>query len=386
MNKTVLMLLNNEFIADNRVEREISALINNGYTIELICWDREKKQLQNEIREGRKLIITRIGPHAKRGKGSLYLLYKYLLLNLGLIKVSLHKKFDIIHCHNIATILAGRIIKLIRKKPLIYDAHEVLGLLNQRLFNGADKIIHNVERILAKIADIVFVPTPGVISLFKQRGYKNNIICIENFPTKEYFKDITRIRVSKDKIVVGYIGTIGELKNINIIIDIIDNFNKEGKKIKLLIAGPISSNYDNEFFNLLKDKEYICEYLGVIPAKEVQNIYQKIDISINIPGPVVGYIYGYPSKLFEAMAAGIPTIHSDIGETKSLIDEIDCGVIIEDYSIESIIKAFIILLEDKEKRKQMSLNGRQAFLNKYNWEKVSEKLIDNYHNLNLYES
>ena len=150
----------------------------------------------------------------------------------------------------------------------------------------------------------------------------------------------------------------------------------------MILAGPISSNYDNVFYKLTKGKEDICEYLGVIPAKEVSNVYKKIDISINIPGHIDGYIYGYPSKLFEAMAAGIPIIHSDIGETKSIIDEVGCGVIIEDYSTEYIIKAFNILLEDKEQWKQMGINGRHAFLNKFNWGKVSEKLTIYYNKLN----
>lgn len=380
------MLLDNAFISDNRVEREILTLVGSGYKVELICWDRDKKFDKTETKYDVKLRITRIGPFAKRGKGVLYLLFKYLLLNIGLIRIGIRKEFDVIHSHNVGTILAGRIIKFIKKKPLIYDAHEVLGLLNQRLFTGADKIIHNAERILAKTANVVVVPTPGMISLFKKRGYVNELLCLENFPSKSDFTNQKRYINRQNGIIVGRIGTINKVINTELMTKAIKRLREQDYDLRLIFAGPIASNYDREFLNIISDNSDFVEYWGVIDSKGVPNVYKKIDISFNIPGAIEDYLYGYPSKLFEAMATGIPTVHSNIGESKSIIDKARCGLIIKDYSCESIINAFKSLLNDKEMIAIMGMNGYQAFLQEFNWGKVSKKLLDKYYVLLQNES
>ncbi|MCK4395670.1 MAG: glycosyltransferase [Candidatus Marinimicrobia bacterium] len=386
MDKIILMLLDNAFISDNRVEREILTLVGSGYKVELICWDRDKKFDKTETKYDVKLRITRIGPFAKRGKGVLYLLFKYLLLNIGLIRIGIRKEFDVIHSHNVGTILAGRIIKFIKKKPLIYDAHEVLGLLNQRLFTGADKIIHNAERILAKTANVVVVPTPGMISLFKKRGYVNELLCLENFPSKSDFTNQKRYINRQNGIIVGRIGTINKVINTELMTKAIKRLREQDYDLRLIFAGPIASNYDREFLNIISDNSDFVEYWGVIDSKGVPNVYKKIDISFNIPGAIEDYLYGYPSKLFEAMATGIPTVHSNIGESKSIIDKARCGLIIKDYSCESIINAFKSLLNDKEMIAIMGMNGYQAFLQEFNWGKVSKKLLDKYYVLLQNES
>jgi len=380
------MLLDNSFISDNRVEREISTLVDNGYKVELICWDRDKKFDKTETKCDVKLKITRIGPFARRGKGVLYLFLKYLLLNIGLIRIGIQKEFDIIHSHNIGTILAGRIIKFIKRKPLIYDAHEILGLLNKRLFKGASKIIHNAERIFAKTADAVVVPTPGMISLFKKRGYENELLCLENFPSKSDFTNQKKYINRQNEIIVGRIGTINKVINAELMVKVIEKLREEVYDLKLIFAGPIASNYDREFLKIISDNSDFVQYWGIIDSKEVPNVYKKIDIGFNIPGPIEDYLYGYPSKLFEAMATGIPTVHSDIGESKSIIDKARCGLIIKDYSCESIINAFKSFLNDKKMIAIIGMNGYQAFLQEFNWEKVSKKLLDKYYVLLQNES
>ena len=42
MSKSVLMLLENPFISDGGIKREISTIIKAGYNVVLVCWDRER--------------------------------------------------------------------------------------------------------------------------------------------------------------------------------------------------------------------------------------------------------------------------------------------------------------------------------------------------------
>ena len=46
MNAKILMLLSNAFDPDPRVHQEAVSLAQNGYDVQLLCWDREGKSAQ----------------------------------------------------------------------------------------------------------------------------------------------------------------------------------------------------------------------------------------------------------------------------------------------------------------------------------------------------
>jgi len=88
------------------------------------------------------------------------------------------------------------------------------------------------------------------------------------------------------------------------------------------------------------------------------------------------YVMG--NKLFEAMMFGIPIITN---VAKEIVNETDCGVIVDYDDIEQIKEAIILLRDNPELRKRLGTNGRKAFLEKYNWNVMEQKLYRVYDNL-----
>jgi len=84
-----------------------------------------------------------------------------------------------------------------------------------------------------------------------------------------------------------------------------------------------------------------------------------------------------PSKHFEAMMCGIPIITNASAE---LVKDVGCGIIV-DYDDVEQIRAAITSLRNTELRTKLGNNGRIAFLEKYNWTKMEEKLYEVYENL-----
>jgi glycosyltransferase involved in cell wall biosynthesis len=82
------------------------------------------------------------------------------------------------------------------------------------------------------------------------------------------------------------------------------------------------------------------------------------------------YVMG--NKLFEAMMFGVPVITN---VATQIVNETDCGIIV-DYDNPEQIKEAIITLRDKpELCKRLGTNGRKAFLEKYNWNLMEHKLF-----------
>jgi glycosyltransferase involved in cell wall biosynthesis len=77
------------------------------------------------------------------------------------------------------------------------------------------------------------------------------------------------------------------------------------------------------------------------------------------------------------MMCGVPLITN---MEVSLVNEIDCGITVQ-YNTEQVRDAIIKLRDDSELRKRLGKNGRKAFVEKYNWDKMEEKLYQIYSNL-----
>ena len=75
---------------------------------------------------------------------------------------------------------------------------------------------------------------------------------------------------------------------------------------------------------------------------------------------------------------GIPIITN---ASADLIKEVDCGIIVSYDDVDEIRKAIITLRDDAALRRRLGLNGRKAYLQKYNWSKMEEELFKLYETL-----
>lgn len=89
--------------------------------------------------------------------------------------------------------------------------------------------------------------------------------------------------------------------------------------------------------------------------------------------PLVKNIYGaVPSKIYEAMAAGLPILYSGSGEGANIVKQTKSGLVSDpkDYNV---LKTNIDELRDSvELRKEMSHNGKEAARSKFNREIIVE--------------
>ncbi|WP_158859870.1 glycosyltransferase [Lunatibacter salilacus] len=87
------------------------------------------------------------------------------------------------------------------------------------------------------------------------------------------------------------------------------------------------------------------------------------------------------TKFFEYMTYGLPIICSDFPVWKALVEENQCGIAVDPDNFAEIEKAITTLYEDQTVYEQMCKNGRNAVLNKYNWEVQESKLLQVYSRL-----
>jgi glycosyltransferase involved in cell wall biosynthesis len=150
---------------------------------------------------------------------------------------------------------------------------------------------------------------------------------------------------------------------------------KEMADVQLVTAGPV---FDKEIFLRMQEVSNIT-YVGLLKPKDAISLEFSADAMIALYNTdIVWNRITLPNKIFEAMMCGIPIITNVATE---IVNETQCGIIVDYNNIDQIKSAIIRLRENQALRGELGSNGRKAFLRRYNWGIMEQELFRIYDNL-----
>jgi glycosyltransferase involved in cell wall biosynthesis len=190
---------------------------------------------------------------------------------------------------------------------------------------------------------------------------------------------IIKINFGPKKWNIIYVGGITKIRGIFEVIEAIRILNKEEHyNVLLKLIGPFYPiHLLNEVINFAREYEIMnnIEIYGEIPHDKVFNFLSNSQIGIAILHPDPNYIDSIPTKLFEYMIVGLPVIASNFPLWKEIVEGNNCGICVNPLDPKEIANAIKYLIDHPDEARAMGENGRRSVLEKYNWEKESEKLI-----------
>jgi glycosyltransferase involved in cell wall biosynthesis len=301
-------------------------------------------------------------------------------LNFNKLALSKAKELqaEIYHLHDPELLRIALKLKKIGAK-VIYDSHEDLPrqILNKTYIpkiirNTVSKIVENYENKISKKLNGIITATPHI----RERFLKINktTIDINNFPIIDEIEFNSNWENRTNSI--AYIGGIFKTRGIIESLDAIEN-----TKIKLILGG---------FFSP-PELEAECkshpawsnvDYRGYLNRQQVNQALSEVKAGMVILEATPSYIVSLPVKMFEYMAAGLPVVASDFPLWKSIIEENNCGICVDQTNHEEIRNKLLALISNDDKLIEMGKNGRKAVELTYNWEVEEKKLVEFYKNLN----
>lgn len=311
------------------------------------------------------------------------------------LKAGLKQDCDVYHCHEPSSLFVSAVLKILKRKKLIYDAHEHYPSLiaENTLFPDFIRplvrfLAEIEERLLVRFADIVI--TVDKILAAKYREYHDNVVKLSNYPKLTLFgenrwSDDLESRYGKSKVLL-YAGGLtkdrGTLESIQALQEIIKN----APEAKLAFLGEFmggSGEYKEEVHAYIKktNLERYVDFLGYVPHEKVVEYMNIAKVGTVFHQPLPRYISGVSIKLFEYMACGLPVVASNFPGLRKVVKEANCGILVDPTNIDEIAKAITYLLEHSEEAKRMGENGRRAVEEKYNWERMEVKLLEVYEGL-----
>ncbi|GGH01652.1 glycosyltransferase WbpH [Polaribacter pacificus] len=346
--------------------KECSALAEiENYSVYLIVADEKEDEIVNRVK------ILSVG----KKKGRL----KRLVFSPRVVyKKALEIDANIYHIHDPELIPAG--LKLKKKgKFVVFDAHEdfpkqLLGkpYLNKYIAKILALLIRLYEKRVFKKFDFIIAATPYIRN--KVLKINKNCVDVNNYPIVEEFSGTSVWEDKKDQ--VCYTGGLTEARGIWEMVESLSYLNTT----KLALAGRF---FELEFEKKVKTNKSWDKVneLGYLNRKEVALVYKNSKAGLVTLHPLINYLDSLPVKMFEYMAAGIPVIASDIKLWKSIIEENECGVCVNPIDTKSIADAIDYVIKNPNESERMGKNGRQAVLEKFNWNIEKKKLINLYNNI-----
>lgn len=128
----------------------------------------------------------------------------------------------------------------------------------------------------------------------------------------------------------------------------------------------------------MMDGGLMVEYIGYVSRKEINRLYGRSRVGIVLYQPAGNHYESQPIKIFEYMAAGLPVVASDFPLWREIVEENCCGVCVSPVLASEVANALKTLLSHPEKAQRMGRNGRDAVVEKYNWDEEEPKLLELY--------
>ena len=295
---------------------------------------------------------------------------------------------QIVHTHASKAGAIGRYAAHKEKVPVI--VHTFHGHVFHSYFGRIKTYIYkSVERYMAKKSD-------AIIAISKTQAKE----LVEDHKITTYDKikiiplgfDLDRFNIGKEEkrnvfrsdyklkdndIAIGLIGRFAPIKNHHGFVDsmVIAAQQTEKNIVVFFIGdGELRNELELKIESIQNIRNLRFEFTSWI--KDVDRVLPGLDIVA-----LSSFNEGTPVSLIEAQAAGVPVVSTDVGGVRDIVADGKTGIITGQFETKTYATALLDLIENEEKRKQMSLAGWNSVESKFHYKRLCSDMEALYNEL-----
>ena len=372
---------------DTRVWQEATTLVENGYTVSVICPKGKGYEKEEEVLAG-----VHVYRHDLKTEGSGFVGYVKEYGSALYHEIRLAKKiykeigFDVIHgCNPPDDIYM--VARHFRKYGVryVFDHHDICPELFEAKFGKKGLLYKSqlwLERQTYKHAAFAFVTNESYKKIAIERGGMN--------PAKVYVlrsgPKLERLRIQEPKpdlkkgrkYMVGYLGVIGKQEGIPYLLEAARYIRNELHRDDICygIVGGGTSLEELKTLSVSMGIDDIVTFTGRAPDDVMLDYLNTADICVNPDEYNPMNDKSTMNKVLEYMALGKPIVQFDLTEGKYSAKE--ASVYANPNDAVDMGKKIVELLDNPQKRQEMSTYGRKRIVEELSWEHTSKALLAGY--------
>jgi len=274
------------------------------------------------------------------------------------------KEYDVIHFHNDVD-LSFPVFSYFSRKPKIFHCH-CLDTTYYDCYNWNFIARH----LFINTADIYIVLSNFLRKMLIKLGIPESKITV--IPNGIDIKKFRLENVKREENTLLFVGRITQKKGLLVLLDSLKYLKT---KVKLVIVGSISHDYQYSYDVLdlakkINDENFhTINYLGVLKLEELIKWYQKASILV-----LPSISESFPMVVLEALACGTPIIASDVGAVAEVVKNNENGMLVSPNNSVELAKSIQYLLNNADVRRRFSENGRRTIEKQFSIDVVARKL------------
>ncbi len=369
---------------DPRVLREATALAEAGYTVSIVDIEEKENHQSEEYIRGvhlKHVMVSRSFFSTRFDKSTFVrvaTLFVRTMLRL------LQDPADIYHGHEVSGLLPCYIAAFLRRKPVIFDAHEMplferplseLGLSRRWLRKLLGVLL---AYIVPRCAGVITVSPPIVDELRSRYGVAE-VTLIRNVPEYRAVAKSDRLRqhlgLKPDVRIALYQGYLQPNRGLDRLIRAAAFLDPDSV---IVIMGKNRKTTQAQLEELIASEGVAdrVKILPPVPYAELLDWTASADIGLNVASPdySLNVRYFLPNKFFEYLMAGLPVLTSPLEAIVDIMNTYDVGQVLPSLAPEDIGEAINKMLADPADLVHKRDNALEATKKEFYWEKESSRL------------
>jgi glycosyltransferase involved in cell wall biosynthesis len=219
--------------------------------------------------------------------------------------------------------------------------------------------------------------TPAVARSFRHR----KTIVVRNYPRIE---DLVNGKPStpfeRRPMTALYLGSITALRGVEQIVTAMADPEMLAEA-RLLLVGDFEDDALRERVAALPGWARV-DAIGHLPRARIPAITGNVRMGLLLFQPAPNHTEAMPTKLFEYMATGLPTVvSSTLSTCRDVVEEHRCGLLVDPTNSHEIAAAMRWLFLHPQEASAMGERGRHAVRGRYEWESEARNLVGLYQEL-----
>lgn len=371
MKKRVVFSVTNDLNYDQRMIRICGCLSESNYQVTLVGVKRSwSKPLNHQSFKQKRFSML-----FKAGK------LFFLEYNLRLFIYLLFRRFNIYSAVDLDSAIPQRMVSWLKRKPFVFDAHELYTELPEVLGRGyVGPFWNRVEKNIIPKAKLRITVTEGIAKYYEKK-YKTDFLVVRNvpvsIPTTERKSAVTELLVWKGySRLLLYQGWLNKGRGLESLIGAIAD-----SDYKLIIAG--KGDLEEELKKQCADLGLRSQvkFLGFVEPATLKQITEIADVGFNLLENLgKSYFYSLANKFFDYVHADLPQIGMNFPEYRVLNQEYQVSILLDELNSKPLRKEIDRMFNEQGLHRKL-VNNCALAKQTWNWESEKGKMVAAYDRL-----